>query len=38
MLGVVVGLVKSGVLEYLDGKVFFMVIFVEEFIELEYRE
>ena len=38
MLGAAVGLVKSGVLEHLDGKVSFMATPAEEFIELEYRE
>ena len=38
MLGAAVGLVKSGVLDNLDGKVSFMATPAEEFIELEYRQ
>lgn len=38
MLGAAVGLVKSGVLDSLDGKVSFMATPAEEFIELEYRQ
>lgn len=38
LLGAAVGLVKSGVLDELDGKVCFMATPAEEFIELEYRE
>ncbi|MDR1773621.1 MAG: peptidase dimerization domain-containing protein, partial [Clostridioides sp.] len=38
MLGCALGLVKSGVLDLLDGKVTFMATPSEEFIELEYRQ
>lgn len=38
MLGVAYGLVKSGVMEELDGDVAFMAVPAEEFVELEYRE
>lgn len=38
MLGAALGLVKSGVLDSLDGKVSFMATPAEEFIELEYRQ
>lgn len=38
MLGAAIGLVKSGVLDHLDGKVSFMATPAEEFIELEYRQ
>ena len=38
MLGAALGLVKSGALDYLDGKVSFMATPAEEFIELEYRQ
>lgn len=38
MLGAALGLVKSGVLNSLDGKVTFMATPAEEFIELEYRQ
>ncbi|MGL6115736.1 MAG: amidohydrolase [Cetobacterium sp.] len=37
MLGAAVGLVKSGVLSHLGGKVDFMATPAEEFVELEYR-
>ncbi|MEG0584454.1 MAG: amidohydrolase, partial [Cetobacterium sp.] len=37
MLGAAVGIVKSGVLEFLDGKVDFMATPAEEFVELDYR-
>lgn len=37
MLGVATGLVKSGVLDELDGKVDFIATPAEEFVELEYR-
>ncbi len=38
MIGAAVGLVKSGVLKELDGRVDFIATPAEEFIELEYRE
>lgn len=38
MLGAALGLVKSGVLDSLDGKISFMATPAEEFIELEYRQ
>jgi len=38
MLGTALGLVKSGVLDSLDGKISFMATPAEEFIELEYRQ
>ena len=38
LLGAALGLVKSGVLKELDGKVDIMATPAEEFIELEYRE
>lgn len=38
MLGAAVGLIKSGVLDSLDGKITFMATPAEEFIELEYRQ
>lgn len=38
MLGAAYGLIKSGVLEELDGKVTFFAVPAEEFVELEYRE
>lgn len=38
MLGVAFGLVRSGVMEELDGDVAFMAVPAEEFVELEYRE
>lgn len=38
MLGVAIGLVKSGALEILDGDVEFMAVPAEEFVELEYRD
>ncbi len=38
LLGAALGLVKSGVLKDLDGKVDIMATPAEEFIELEYRE
>lgn len=37
MLGAAIGLVKSGVYKYLDGKIDFMATPAEEFIEIEYR-
>lgn len=38
MLGAVMGLVKSGVIGELDGKLDFMAVPAEEFIEIEYRK
>lgn len=38
MLCAIMGLVKSGVIEELDGKIDFMAVPAEEFIELEYRK
>lgn len=38
LLGAALGLVKSGVLEELDGKIDIIATPAEEFIELEYRE
>lgn len=38
MLGVADALVRSGVLEYLDGKIDFIAVPAEEAIELDYRE
>ncbi|MBQ6895567.1 MAG: amidohydrolase [Clostridia bacterium] len=38
MIGAAYGLVKSGVLDMLDGKVTFFAVPAEEFVELEYRE
>ncbi|MDR0880454.1 MAG: amidohydrolase [Clostridioides sp.] len=38
MLGAALGLVKSGALDSLDGKVTFIATPAEEFIELEYRQ
>jgi len=38
MLGVAVGLKASGVLESLEGKVTFMAVPAEEYIEVEYRD
>lgn len=38
MLGATLGLVKSGVLDFLDGKISVMATPAEEFIELEYRQ
>lgn len=37
MLGAAVGLVDSGVMDYLDGSVEFMAVPAEEFIEIDYR-
>lgn len=37
MLGAAVGLLKSGVNNYLDGKIDFIGVPAEEFVELEYR-
>jgi len=38
MLGVAIGIVKSGAMEHLDGDVVFMGVPAEEFVELEYRQ
>lgn len=38
MLGCAIGIVNSGVLEYLDGKVDFMAVPAEECIDLEFRK
>lgn len=38
MIGASIGLIKSNVVDFLDGKVTFMATPAEEFIELEYRE
>lgn len=38
MIGAAVGLIKSGVFSELDGKITFIAVPAEEFIELEYRE
>lgn len=38
MLGVAFGLIRSGVLEKLDGNVTFFAVPAEEFVELEYRQ
>ena len=38
MLGVAIGLIKSGAMEHLDGDVVFMGVPAEEFVELEYRQ
>ncbi|MBE7028244.1 MAG: amidohydrolase, partial [Ruminococcaceae bacterium] len=38
MIGAAYGIVKSGVLDELDGKITFFAVPAEEFIELEYRE
>lgn len=38
MLGTALALVKSGVMDYLDGNLDFMAVPAEEFIELEYRK
>ncbi|MEG1483709.1 amidohydrolase [Clostridium sp.] len=38
MLGAALGLLKSGVLDFLDGKITIMATPAEEFIELEYRQ
>lgn len=37
MIGAAYGIVKSGVLEEIDGKITFFAVPAEEFIELEYR-
>lgn len=38
MYGVAAALVHSGALEYLDGKIDFMAVPAEEYIELDYRQ
>ncbi|MFR4161654.1 MAG: amidohydrolase [Paraclostridium sordellii] len=38
MLGCAVGIIKSGVLKYLDGKIDFMAVPSEECIDLEFRK
>lgn len=38
MIGAAMGIVKSGVMEKLCGKVTFFAVPAEEFVELEYRE
>ncbi|MBR5505416.1 MAG: amidohydrolase, partial [Clostridia bacterium] len=38
MIGAAYGIVKSGVLERIDGKITFFAVPAEEFVELEYRE
>ena len=38
MLGASLGIINSGVLEYLDGEVSFLAVPAEEFIEIEYRD
>lgn len=38
MLGCALGLVKGGIMDYLDGDVTFFAVPAEEFIELEYRK
>lgn len=38
MLGAAMGLVKSGILEYLDGMVTFIATPAEEYIDMEYRK
>ena len=38
MLGAALGIIKSGVLDELDGKITFFAVPAEEFIELEYRQ
>ena len=38
MLGAATGLIKSGVYKELDGKIDFMAVPAEEYIELDYRE
>lgn len=37
MIGVAIGLIKSGAFEFLDGKIDFIATPAEEFIELSYR-
>lgn len=38
MIGAAYGIVKSGVLDQIDGKITFFAVPAEEFVELEYRE
>lgn len=38
MLGAAIGLVKSGVIKELDGKVSFMAVPAEEYVEIGYRQ
>lgn len=38
MIGAAYGIVKSGVLDELDGKITFFAVPAEEFVELDYRE
>ena len=38
MIGAAYGIVKSGVLDKLDGKITFFAVPAEEFVELDYRE
>ncbi len=38
MLGCALGIIKSGVLDYLDGKIDFMAVPAEECIDLEFRK
>ncbi len=38
MIGSAYGIVKSGVLDEIDGKITFFAVPAEEFVELEYRE
>ena len=38
MIGAAYGIVKSGVLDEIDGKITFFAVPAEEFIELDYRE
>ena len=38
MIGAAYGLVKSGVLDQLDGKITFFAVPAEEFVELDYRK
>lgn len=38
MLGCALGIIKSGVLEHLDGKIDFMAVPSEECIDLEFRK
>ena len=38
MIGATYGIVKSGVLDQIDGKITFFAVPAEEFVELEYRE
>ena len=38
MIGAAYGIVKSGVLDEIDGKITFFAVPAEEFVELEYRE